>query len=49
MKKTIICIMNIMPVLSASFLLVSCDGGGDGTVGNWFVAIIVILALLKKG
>ena len=27
----------------------SVGGSSDGTIGNWFIAILVILALLKKG
>lgn len=49
MKKNIIIIANIIFVVSTTFLLTSCDTGGedDGTVGNWFMAIVCLLAWLK--
>ena len=34
-----------------TLMLTSCDTGGedDGTVGNWFMAIVCLLAWLKGG
>lgn len=51
MKKNIIIIANIIAIVSFTLLLTSCDTGGedDGTVGNWFMAIVVLLAWLKGG
>ncbi|MBQ8713094.1 MAG: hypothetical protein IJ551_09805 [Prevotella sp.] len=50
MKKNIIKIATILPFLSSTLLLTSCDSGSDdGTVGNWFAAIIFLLACMKKG
>lgn len=47
MKKNII---NILPILSFTLLLTSCDSGSDdGTVGNWLCAIVFLLAWLKGG
>jgi len=50
MKKNII-IANIIAFVSTTILLTSCDTGGedDGTVGNWFMAIVGLLAWLKGG
>lgn len=38
-------------LITILFFLTSCDTGGedDGTVGNWFMAIVVLLALMKGG
>ena len=51
MKKNIIIIANIIAFVSTTLLLTSCDTGGedDGTVGNWFMAIVCLLAWLKGG
>ena len=47
MKKNI---LNIITIVSTTLLLTSCDGGSDdGTVGNWFCAILLLLAWLKGG
>ena len=47
MKKNII---NILAILCVTLLFVSCDSGSDdGTVGNWFCAIVFLLAWLKGG
>jgi len=41
---------NIITILCISLLLTSCDSGSDdGTVGNWFCAILCLLAWLKGG
>ena len=40
-------IIVIAPVLLLSVTLVSC-GGKDDTVGNWIIAILLILAFLKR-
>ena len=50
MKKSII-IANIIFVVSTTLMLTSCDTGGedDGTAGNWFMAIVCLLAWLKGG
>ena len=51
MKKNIIKIASIIAFVSTPILLTSCDTGGedDGTVGNWFLAIVCLLAWLKGG
>jgi hypothetical protein len=51
MKKNIITIANIIAFVSTTLLLTSCDTGGedDGTVGNWFMAIVCLLAWLRGG
>ena len=51
MKKNIITIANIIAFVSTTLLLNSCDTGGedDGTVGNWFMAIVCLLAWLRGG
>lgn len=38
-------------LISSLILFTSCDTGGedDGTVGNWFMAIVILLALMKGG
>lgn len=47
MKKNI---LNILPLLCVTLLLTSCGGGSDdGTVGNWFCAILLLLAWMKGG
>ena len=47
MKKNII---NILTILCVTLLFVSCDSGSDdGTVGNWFAAIVFLLACMKGG
>ena len=47
MKKNII---NILTILCFTLVLVSCDSGSDdGTVANWFAAIVFLLACMKKG
>lgn len=50
MRKDII-IANIIFVVSTTLMLTSCDTGGedDGTAGNWFMAIVCLLAWLKGG
>lgn len=46
MKKNI---LNIITIL-CTLLLTSCDSGSDdGTVGNWFCAILLLLAWMKGG
>lgn len=51
MKKNITTIANIIAFVSTTLLFTSCDTGGedDGTVGNWFMAIVCLLAWLKGG
>ena len=54
MKKSIKSINSIIMVLlcgvSVTALLTSCGGSdGDNTVSNWFLAIVVLLALMKRG
>lgn len=51
MKKNIITIATIITFVSTTLMLTSCDTGGedDGTVGNWFMAIVCLLAWLKGG
>lgn len=47
MKKNI---LTIITLVSTTLLLTSCDSGSDdGTVGNWFFAILCLLAWLKGG
>lgn len=47
MKKNII---TIITITSATLMLTSCNlGSSDGTVENWFAAIILLLAWLKGG
>ncbi len=50
MKKNTI-IANIIAFVLTIPLFASCDTGGedDGTVGNWFIAIVCLLAWLKGG
>ena len=50
-KVSSIIIANIIFVVSTTLMLTSCDTGGedDGTVGNWFMAIVCLLAWLKGG
>ena len=50
MKKNIIIIANII-AFATTLMLTSCDTGGedDGTVGNWFMAIVCLLAWQKGG
>lgn len=40
--------LDLMIALSGAMLLTSC-GDGDRTVGNWIMAIVLILAALKRG
>ena len=50
MSKTIrTAIPVVCTFFSMSALLTSCGGGGDNTVENWILAIILILACLKRG
>ena len=43
-------LMAILPIAGMALLLTSCDSGSDdGTVGNWFAAIVFLLAWLKGG
>jgi len=48
MKKNILRFLTIFVLTS---VLTSCFGGGedDGTLGNWFIAILWILVWLKGG
>ena len=48
MKKNI---ASVLTIVLTTILLSSCDTGGenDGTVGNWFCAILLLLAWLKGG
>lgn len=41
----------ILFLITILFFLTSCDTGGedDGTIGNWFLAIVCLLAWLKGG
>lgn len=53
MKKNINSIISVFIYvlcgLSVTALLTSCGGSdGDNTIENWFVAIIFLLALLKR-
>ena len=47
-RKDIKTILKILPVMSLTLLLSSC-GGSDNTVENWFVTILFLLALMKRG
>ena len=49
--KIIIISLIVVVIIVGLFIYIdsSVGGSGDGTVGNWFIAILVILALLKKG
>lgn len=53
-KRTLTTLCSILPAILPSagmaLLLTSCDSGSDdGTVGNWFAAIIFLLACMKRG
>lgn len=45
MRKNITTILCALPV---AMMLTSCGGDGDNTLSNWFLAIVLILAALKK-
>lgn len=44
-------IWSILTIMLPAFIFTSCDTGGedDGTVGNWIMAIVCLLAWLKGG
>lgn len=49
MKKIIITIYTLLPIVAMSLTLVSCNGDGDNSGENWILAILCLLAWLKGG
>ena len=49
MKKIIITIYTLLPVVAMALTLTSCDNDGDNTGSNWILAILWILVWLKGG
>lgn len=49
-SKTILISIVVVGIIVGIIIIIdsSVGGSGDGTLGNWFLAILVILALLKK-